>query len=126
MKKLFLLFLLLFSLSSYAVNPSPLKVSQGDNGLFNFAVTTDGTTPLDLTGATFETKLVDVKGGIITIANSDHAITNSSLGYYRLTLSTDNSAALHAGLLNMAVRITQSGLPQTVHANGIILIETYP
>lgn len=103
-----------------------MQTNKGDQAVLLLTASDDGSSPHDLTGATFESKITDSAGVVTTYDNTHHAITSATNGQYTLTLSTTETAALGTGLASIATRVTQSAQPVTFHGDKILNVRTYP
>ena len=98
-----------------------IKISQGDRAALSFSLTNGTGDAFDLTGATFETKVIGSDGAVDTFDNSHHAILSETAGTVRLTLSTAETEALKPGTRAVVMKVTQSSNPIKFHGQIMVL-----
>lgn len=86
-------------------------ITQGDRAQIPFTLETAPDVPHVLTGATFETKIMDSGDGVDTFPDASHAIDSAADGEMTLTLTPVETAALKVGTREVLIKVTQSGNP---------------
>lgn len=89
--------------------------TKGDNSALLLKATTDGTTPWDLTGATFSTTFEKWDGGDLVIADGDHSITSAANGEYQINWDENDTVLLKSReKVVFKTEITQTGVTHTL------------
>lgn len=90
-------------------------ITIGDPFTLSCTATTNGTTAWDLTGATFETKMLNADGTELTIDTDAHAILVAASGTFTIAGTAVQSALLKADPdATFKTEITQSGETKTL------------
>lgn len=101
-----------------------IKITQGDHAVINLTAKKGDGTAHDLTGATFETKIMGSDDAPDTFNDGHHAIVSASAGTFTLTLSTAETAALKLGRgREIVTKITQSGNPIYFHGKEVLEVK---
>ena len=101
-----------------------IKFTQGNAALIVLFAEDEFGEPLDLTGATFVTKIAS-KNAVTEFDNSKHTIVDADQGKYTLSLTTSDTAALEVGSgLDVLSTVTQGGRPITFRGMGVL--EVFP
>lgn len=101
-----------------------IKITQGDYAILNFSLKSGESAAFDLTGATFETKIIGSDDAVDTFNNAHHAIVSASAGTMTLTLSEAETAALKVGTRQVKMKVTQSAHDKFFHGTIQVLKAT--
>lgn len=100
-----------------------LKITQGDYVVLNFTAQNGTGTAHNLTGATFETKIMGSDGALDTFNNGHHAIVSAANGTFTLTLSESETALLKLGAREIVTKVTQGGHALHFHGKGALVVQ---
>jgi len=105
-----------------------LTFDLGETWIINHTATSDGTTPLNLTGATVALYVKGAAAAVLTPAQSTTVITNASLGQSTIKVSPaqQTAAGITAGqVCNYVLRITlQDGTVTDQNAGSFTIRQT--
>lgn len=86
-------------------------ITQGDRAVLQFQLLDGPDDPHDLSGASYETKIMGSDDAVDTFDNSHHSTPYSDQGRMTLTLTPAETAALKVGLREVVTKVTQASNP---------------
>lgn len=102
-----------------------VTITQGDDVTINMLATIDGSSPMDLTGATLSSTLVASDESIVSVFNSSHTIANqtTNTGEFSIFLDRTTTALLMLGAAqNIVTKASISGKDLFIHANKVLRV----
>lgn len=102
--------------------PQDLTITRGDTETLVVTITTDGSTPVNITGRTYRAQIRQKKDASTIAASFTCTVSNGSAGQLTCTLSATSSAALSAGLYFWDLEETASGVVSTILAGDVTVL----
>lgn len=99
-----------------------LTITRGDTETLVVTITTDGSTPVDITGRTYSSQIRTQQDSTTIKASFTCTVTNGAAGQVTCVLSATSSAALSAGLYFWDLQETASGTVSTILAGNITVL----
>ena len=99
-----------------------LTITRGDTETLIVTITTDGSTPVDITGRTYSSQIRTQQDSTTIKASFTCTVTNGAAGQVTCVLSATSSAALSAGLYFWDLQETASGTVSTILAGNITVL----
>lgn len=99
-----------------------LVTTRGDTVTVNVTMTTDGTTPINITGRTYASMVRRNYGDPSPVATFTCTITNAAAGQVQLVLSATSSAVLDAYNYYWDLQENASGVVTTVLAGAFTVL----
>ena len=99
-----------------------LTITRGDTETLVVTITTDGSTPVDITGRTYSSQIRTQQDSTTIKASFTCTVTSGAAGQVTCVLSATSSAALSAGLYFWDLQETASGTVSTILAGNITVL----
>lgn len=99
-----------------------LTITRGDTETVVLTSTTDGTTPIDVTGRTYTAQLRTSPDIAIVAASFTCAVTDGANGEVTCTLSATNSALLDPGYYYWDLQENASGVITTILSGNVTVL----
>lgn len=99
-----------------------LTITRGDTETLVVTITTDGSTPVNITGRTYRAQIRQKKDSTSIAASFTCTVSNGSSGQLTCTLSATLSSALAAGLYFWDLEETASGVVSTILAGDVTVL----
>ena len=99
-----------------------LIITRGDTETLVVTITTDGSTPVNITGRTYASQIRTQQDSTTIKASFTCTVTNGAAGEVTCVLSSTSSAALSAGLYFWDLQETASGTVSTILAGNITVL----
>jgi hypothetical protein len=99
-----------------------LTITRGDTETLVVTITTDGSTPVDITGRTYSSQIRTQQDSTTIKASFTCTVTNGAAGQVTCVLSATSSATLSAGLYFWDLQETASGTVSTILAGNITVL----
>jgi len=99
-----------------------LTITRGDTETLVVTITTDGSTPVNITGRTYASQIRTQQDSTTIKASFTCTVTNGAAGEVTCVLSSTSSAALSAGLYFWDLQETASGTVSTVLAGNVTVL----
>ena len=99
-----------------------LVVTRGDTLTVNVTMTTNGTTPINITGRTYASQVRQFPDDPTASASFVCTIINGSTGNLQLVMSAADTAVLDSGNYYWDLQETASGVVSTVLAGAFVVL----
>ena len=99
-----------------------LTITRGDTETLVVTITTDGSTPVNITGRTYKAQIRSQQDSTTIKASFTCTVTSGATGEVTCVLSATSSAALSAGLYFWDLEETASGTVSTILAGNITVL----
>lgn len=99
-----------------------LTITRGDTETVNVTITTDGTTPVDITGRTYAAQIRSNADANNISASFTCTIISAANGQVRATLSATDSAGLTPGFYQWDFQENASGVISTILAGTVTVL----
>ena len=99
-----------------------LTIMRGDTETIVVTITTDGTTPVNITGRTYRAQIRSQADSTTIKATFTCTVTNGAAGQVTCILSATSSAALSAGLYYWDLEENASGTVTTILAGTVTVL----
>lgn len=99
-----------------------LTITRGDTETLIVTITTDGSTPVDITGRTYTSQIRTQQDSTTIKASFTCTVTSGAAGQVTCTLSATSSATLSAGLYFWDLQENASGVISTILAGNITVL----
>jgi hypothetical protein len=99
-----------------------LSITRGDTETIVFTSTTDGTTPINVTGRTYTAQMRTSPDISIVSASFDCQVTNGANGVVTCVLSAANSALLSPGYYYWDLQENASGVISTLLSGTVTVL----
>jgi len=100
---------------------APLTLVRGDDETIVVTITTDGSTPVNITGRTYECSFA-VSGGAAVVTTGSCVVTGAS-GIVTITVAAANTALLTANMYMWDLVETASGAESTLILGPVTVID---
>ena len=102
--------------------PQDLTITRGDTETLVVTITTDGSTPINITGRTYRAQIRTKKDATAISASFTCTVTSGSAGQVTCVLSATNSTALPVGLCFWDLEENASGVVSTILAGDVTVL----
>jgi len=99
-----------------------LTITRGDTETLVVTITTDGSTPVNITGRTYASQIRTQQDSTTIKASFTCTVTSGAAGEVTCVLSSTSSAALSAGLYFWDLQETASGVVSTILAGTVTVL----
>jgi hypothetical protein len=99
-----------------------LIITRGDTETLVVTITTDGSTPVNITGRTYASQIRTQQDSTTVKASFTCTVTSGAAGEVTCVLSSTSSAALSAGLYFWDLQETASGVVSTILAGTVTVL----
>ena len=99
-----------------------LTITRGDTETLVVTITTDGSTPVNITGRTYRAQIRSQQDSTTIKASFTCVVTNGSVGQVTCTLSSVSSSALSAGLYFWDFEEDASGVISTILSGNVTVL----
>lgn len=99
-----------------------IKIYRGDTEIVNVTITSDGTTPVDVTGRTYTAQVRYTVDAASPAATFSCVITNAAAGQVQLTLSSAATTSLTAGTAYWDFQETNGSVVSTLIAGKCTIL----
>ena len=99
-----------------------LTITRGDTETLVVTITTDGSTPVNITGRTYASQIRTQQDSTTVKASFTCTVTSGAAGEVTCVLSSTSSAALSAGLYFWDLQETASGVVSTILAGTVTVL----
>lgn len=99
-----------------------LTITRGDTETLVVTITSDGTTPINITGRTYRAQIRSAQDATTIKASFTCVVTDAANGQVTATLSATNSAALSSGIYYWDFEENASGVVSTILAGNVTVI----
>lgn len=99
-----------------------LTITRGDTETLVVTITTDGSTPVDITGRTYSSQIRSQQDSTTIKASFVCTVTSAATGQVTCTLSATSSAALSAGLYFWDLQENASGVISTILSGNVTVL----
>ncbi len=99
-----------------------LIITRGDTETLVVTITTDGSTPVNITGRTYASQIRTQQDSTTIKASFTCTVTSGAAGEVTCVLSSTSSAALSAGLYFWDLQETASGVVSTILAGTVTVL----
>jgi len=99
-----------------------LIITRGDTETLVVTITTDGSTPVNITGRTYASQIRSQQDSTTIKASFTCTVTSAVNGQVTCVLSATSSAALSAGLYFWDLQETASGVVSTILAGTVTVL----
>lgn len=99
-----------------------LTITRGDTETIVVTLTTDGTTPINITGRTYRAQIRNTQDANNVKASFTCTVTSAASGQVTAVLSATDSATLASGLYYWDFEETASGVVSTLLAGNVTVL----
>lgn len=99
-----------------------LTITRGDTETLVVTITTDGSTPVDITGRTYSSQIRTQQDSTTIKASFTCTVTNGAAGQVTCVLSATSSATLSAGLYFWDLQENASGTISTILSGNVTVL----
>ena len=99
-----------------------LTITRGDTETIVVTLTTDGTTPIDITGRTYRAQIRSTQDSTTIKASFTCTVTSGPNGQVTCVLAAVDSATLSSGLYYWDLEETASGVVSTILAGNVTVL----
>lgn len=99
-----------------------LTITRGDTETLVVTITSDGSTPINITGRTYRAQIRSSQDSTTIKASFTCAVSNGAAGQVTCTLSATDSATLPVGIAFWDLEETASGVVSTILAGNVTVI----
>ena len=99
-----------------------LTITRGDTETLVVTITTDGSTPVNITGRTYASQIRSQQDATTIKASFTCTVTNGAAGEVTCVLSATSSATLSAGLYFWDLQETASGVVSTILSGNVTVL----
>lgn len=99
-----------------------LIITRGDTETLVVTITTDGSTPVDITGRTYSSQIRTQQDSTTIKASFTCTVTSGAAGQVTCVLSATSSAALSAGLYFWDLQENASGVISTILSGNVTVL----
>ena len=99
-----------------------LTLTRGDTETLVVTITTDGSTPVNITGRTYRAQIRSTQDSTTIKASFTCTVTGGSSGQVTCTLSSTSSSALSAGLYFWDLEENASGVISTILSGNVTVL----
>lgn len=96
-----------------------LTITRGDTETLVVTITSDGTTPINITGRTYRAQIRSSQDSVTVKASFTCVVTDGANGQVTCTLSAANSATLGSGVYYWDFEENASGVVSTILAGNV-------
>lgn len=99
-----------------------LTITRGDTETLVVTITSDGTTPINITGRTYRAQIRASQDSTTIKASFSCSVTNGAAGQVTCTLSATDSATLPVGIAYWDLEENASGVISTILSGNVTVI----
>lgn len=99
-----------------------LTITRGDTETLVVTITSDGSTPINITGRTYRAQIRSSQDSTTIKASFTCTVSNGAAGQVTCTLSATDSATLPVGIAFWDLEETASGVVSTILAGNVTVI----
>lgn len=99
-----------------------LTITRGDTETIVVTITSDGTTPINITGRTYRAQIRSSQDATTVKASFTCTVTDAANGQVTATLSATNSATLASGIYYWDLEENASGVISTILAGNVTVL----
>lgn len=99
-----------------------LTITRGDTETLVVTITSDGSTPINITGRTYRAQIRSSQDSTTIKASFTCTVSNGAAGQVTCTLSAADSATLPVGIAFWDLEETASGVVSTILAGNVTVI----